>query len=276
MNKLIDFESARQHINNEDQNMINYYGKIRYDSNELERVATMVKKSVVRRDIRPITSREDLNMILDMLVQERRYREALLVVMGVNFGLRYSDLSHLRYCDLINPDMTPIKQAVIVEQKTGKQRMLIVNETVHRYLMLHIENYTVGRGHRRVIPNYGDFIFMNCSNSRSKSEATDEPLDHKSMERMIKKIMKDAGMVGNYNTHSLRKTFGRLYMEERGYDGTALFELQKLYGHSSPAITLLYIGLTPEELNRAYNQNYGIETLDKMIAPTFDSVAVGG
>lgn len=273
MNKVIEFVSARQSIHSDarnhlectctphDHDAISYCGKIRFNSAEMERVATMVKKSVIRRDIRPITSREDLNMILDMLVQEERYREALLIVMGVNFGLRYSDLSHLRYCDLINPDMTPIKQATIIEQKTGKPRLLLVNETVHRYLMLHLNNYTVGRGHLPMKPSFGDFIFMNSSNSRTKSETADEPLTHKSMERMIKKIMKDAGMVGNYNTHSLRKTFGRLYMEERGYDGTALYELQKLYGHSSPAITLLYIGLTPEELNRAYSQNYGAEAL---------------
>ncbi len=249
-----------------------YEGLLHVTDDELRRVETLTKKSVLQRNIRPITTRDDLNHILDMLVQEERYREALLIVMGVNFGLRYSDFSHLRYCDLVNADWSPKNETIIQEQKTGKLRRLIINDTVHRYMRLYLEHYRGARVNKkkRVMnveenqkPPIGDFIFKNLSNTHAKSDAEDEPLSHKSMERMIKKIMKDAEMPGNYNTHSLRKTFGRLYIEDRNGDPTALYELQKIYGHSSPSITLLYIGLMPEELSRAYNRDYGKETLDK-------------
>ena len=253
-----------------------YHGSVNTEQSELDQLQLISTKSVVRRNIKPITSREELNMILDMLVREQRYREALLIVMGVNFGLRYSDLSALRICDFVNPDLTPKESTVIIEQKTQKPRQLLINPTVHQYLMLHLNNYTVGRGHQVVTPNIGDLIFMNCSNSRPADSHEAAPLSHTSMQRMIKKIMKDAGLKGNYNTHSLRKTFGRLYMADRKGDPTALYELQRLYGHSSPMITFLYIGMTPEEMCRAYQNNYGAETLDKMFSPTFDSVAVGG
>lgn len=257
MNPIIDKKT-------EDFNL-SYLGSVNADQEEMMRLQEITTKSVVRRNIKPITSRDELNMILDMLVQNKRYREALLIVMGVNFGLRYSDLSALRVCDFVNADLTPKDSTIIVEQKTQKHRLLLINPTVHRYLMLHLNNYKVGRGHKTVTPNIGDLIFMNCSNNRHSDAREAEPLSHTSMQRMIKKIMKDAGLTGNYNTHSLRKTFGRLYISDRKGDPMALYELQQLYGHSSPAITLLYIGLTPEELGRAYNSNYGAESLDRLM-----------
>ena len=50
-------------------------------------------------------------------------------------------------------------------------------------------------------------------------------------------------------THTLRKTFG--YHHYKKFKDVAL--LQKIFNHSSPAITLRYIGIDQEEIDESYN-----------------------
>ena len=49
-------------------------------------------------------------------------------------------------------------------------------------------------------------------------------------------------------THSMRKTWGYHYYKQT--KGIAL--LQKIFNHSSPAVTLHYIGIDQDRMNKAY------------------------
>ena len=51
---------------------------------------------------------------------------------------------------------------------------------------------------------------------------------------------------GNYGTHSMRKTFGYIQRKEFGVG----FEvLCKRFGHSSPSITIRYLGIADKEVS---------------------------
>ena len=54
-------------------------------------------------------------------------------------------------------------------------------------------------------------------------------------------------------THSLRKTFAYHQMVTSGNDPRKLL-LQKMFGHSTAAQTLDYIGITGEEIEEAYHK----------------------
>ena len=58
-------------------------------------------------------------------------------------------------------------------------------------------------------------------------------------------------MLGSYNleTHTLRKTLGYQFYTQ--YEGVVT--LQKIFNHSSTAITLRYIGITDDLLDKAYD-----------------------
>ena len=56
------------------------------------------------------------------------------------------------------------------------------------------------------------------------------------------------GLNDGIGTHTLRKTFG-YHLYKRGVN---LEYIQKMLNHSSPAITLRYIGITQEQLNDIY------------------------
>ena len=53
-------------------------------------------------------------------------------------------------------------------------------------------------------------------------------------------------------THTLRKTFAYHQMVMSGNDPRKLLLLQKMFGHSTSAQTLDYIGITLEEIEKAY------------------------
>ena len=56
------------------------------------------------------------------------------------------------------------------------------------------------------------------------------------------------------STHTLRKTFAYHQMVMSGNDPRKLLLLQKMFGHSTAAQTLDYIGITSEEIDEAYRR----------------------
>ncbi|WP_455795940.1 tyrosine-type recombinase/integrase [Clostridium butyricum] len=64
------------------------------------------------------------------------------------------------------------------------------------------------------------------------------------------RIMKDIGDrfgVENLGTHTLRKTFGFHYYKQTGDIAT----LMQMFNHSKESITLKYIGITQDKMNKA-------------------------
>ena len=73
-----------------------------------------------------------------------------------------------------------------------------------------------------------------------------------SADRILKGIANDLSLENKMATHSLRKTFAYHQMVMSNNDPRKLLLLQKMFGHSSAAQTLDYIGITGEEIEDAY------------------------
>lgn len=67
--------------------------------------------------------------------------------------------------------------------------------------------------------------------------------------RILNKASKEAGLDFKIGTHSLRKTFG--YHHYKKFKDIAM--LQKIFNHSSPEITLRYIGIDQDMIDNSYN-----------------------
>ena len=74
-------------------------------------------------------------------------------------------------------------------------------------------------------------------------------LDRSQVYRFINDVCRDLGISVNVGTHTMRKSFG--YHHYKQNNDVAL--LQKILNHSSPAITLRYIGIAQEEIDYSYN-----------------------
>jgi len=195
----------------------------------------------------PIKDMDDIMMISRFLIERRRYRDNMLFIVGINFGLRVSDLRVLRFCNVINDNLTFKDTFPVFEKKTRntrkkkKNRYITVNTAVMEAVTLyleHTENVCLS-----------DYMFRSESNNGSN---LNEPISAKSVDRLLKGIAKDLRLPMHLSTHSLRKTFCYHQMVMSHNDPRKLMLLQKMLGHSSPAQTLDYIGITGEEIEEAY------------------------
>ena len=194
----------------------------------------------------PIKSLDDINRISQYLISSGRYRDNMLFICGINFGLRISDLLRLRFCHLINDDLSFKDEFPILEKKTEhtrktkKNRWLTVNDAVIDAVTLYLQHAQA---------KLDDFMFRSESpNGKEKNVA----LSRKSIDRILKEIQSTLGISAHMSSHTLRKTFGYHQMAMDNNDSRKLLVLQKMFGHSSASQTMEYIGITDEEINSAY------------------------
>ena len=200
----------------------------------------------------PIKELKDIDRISQYLIANRRYRDNMLFICGINFGLRISDLLSLRFCHLINDDLSFKDQFPILEKKTKNtrkhktNRWLSVNDAVVDAVTLYLTN---------VPSKLDDYMFRSESTSGTgKGKA----LSRMSVDRILKEIGSTLHIEAHMSSHTLRKTFGYHQMAMSNHDPRKLLLLQKIYGHSSAAQTMQYIGITDEEIHEAYlNLNLG-------------------
>lgn len=181
------------------------------------------KGSRIRVD--PIRSIKDIKAIKQLL--ESKPRDYLLFVMGINNGLRAGDLLKLRVSDI--EDLKPGQSILIKESKTGKENVLMINKSVYKAVRRYID---------QARPAADSYLF--------ESRKTKEPLTIQAVNALVKKWAESINIKGNFGAHTLRKTFGYVQRTEFSVG----FEvLAKRYKHSSPAVTMRYLGITADEVN---------------------------
>lgn len=167
-------------------------------------------------------------------------RNKLLFVIGINIGIRASDLRTLRFDFFLNKDMTFKEQYVLQPMKQRKQKKfvkLFFNQTVKTAINNYISEYP--------IQNLNDYLFP--------SNQSDEPILAKSIWRIIKEAAAEAGIKQNVGSHSLRKTWGFWCFHNAKDKNKALVTLQQCFNHCSTQVTMKYIGLLDDEISDMYN-----------------------
>lgn len=151
----------------------------------------------------------------------------LLVICGVNMGLRIGDLLKITFEQLKKGKF------VVKEQKTKKKRKVVVNSTVLE---------AVGKIPHTLQQELGGSCF-------TSNKGTVYSPQH--VNRLLKKHFRSDDL--KISSHSLRKSYGRRYYNKyRDEDG--LTDLQLQFNHSTPEVTLNYIGKTQERLDGMYER----------------------
>ena len=166
-------------------------------------------------------------------------RNKMLFLVGVNVGLRASDLTQLRWSYFYKNNMAfkdfymlqPKKQ-----KKTGKFVKIFFNQTVRKT----IENYV------------NDYPIENLDNYLFKSRKGDNPITERGLWKIIVDVAADAGIDKNVGSHSLRKTWARSIYDNAEDKSEALVMLQECLRHSDSLTTLRYISIMDEEKKDMY------------------------
>ena len=221
-----------------------------------------VKSDVVQEHAaEPIKNMDDIYKISKYLINAGRYRDNMLFIVGINFGLRVSDLRMLRFADVINDNFTFRDNFPVFEKKTRntrkkkKNRYITVNTAVIEAITLYLQNTED--------VSLSDYMFRSESNHGGFDN---QPLAPQSIDRILKGVARELGLNMKVSTHTLRKTFCYHQMVMSNNDTRKLLLLQKMLNHSSPAQTLDYIGITGEEIEEAYrNLNLGGMTRNYLV-----------
>jgi integrase len=171
--------------------------------------------------VQPIREQEKIQEIKEFFKEDNE-RNYLLFLMGINTGLRISDILKLKVEDVKGTHI------VLREQKTGKQKWIRITPSLKR----EINKYIAGK-------DDNEYIFKS---RQGKNKPIGRSMAYKILRKAANEFkLKDIG------THTLRKTFGYHFYQQT----KDVAMLQEIFNHSSPDITLRYIGVNQDSMDKA-------------------------
>lgn len=179
--------------------------------------------------VEPIKNKKDIETVEQYLAKRNR-RNHLIFIFGINTGLRVSDILGLNIADVANKTYVEIR-----EKKTGKYKRFPLNNK----LMELVKNYLKTERKQVYTLDKKEPLFVGKKHCR---------LDRSQVYRFLNDACNKVGLSINVGTHTMRKTFG--FHNYKQFNDIAL--LQKILNHSSPAITLRYIGVDQDEIDNSY------------------------
>jgi len=171
------------------------------------------------KKVEPIRSREKI-IEMEEILKIDSYRNFVLFKLGINIGLRISDLLQLKVKDIKNKSHIEIR-----EGKTKKFKRQALNPEL-----------------KMIINNYIKIKKLSDEEYIFKSrKGNNKPIGRIQAYRILKSAAEKIGLK-HIGTHSLRKTYG-FHHYKKNKD---IAILQEIFNHSSPSITLRYIGINQD------------------------------
>lgn len=162
-------------------------------------------------------------------------RNYTLCILGLNTALRITDILHLKWGDVYDfSKETYFSHIAVTEQKTGKQNVIALNNTVIQTLQNYFDALPAP-------PTAQDYLFQS-------RKGTNLPLSRSQAFRIIKEAAQAVGLSQHVSCHSLRKTFGYYAWQQ----GTPPVLLMNIYNHSSFQITKRYLGIEQDDKDNVF------------------------
>ena len=172
--------------------------------------------------VEPIRKIEDIRKVENIL-KNQSLRNLLFFTIGTNCGLIISDILALNVSDVKNKNFIQI-----TEKKTGKFKKFPINSKLKPLFA----KYTKGK-------NLDSPLFETKFGNR---------LERVAAYYIIRNACEEASLDDKFGTHTMRKTFG--YHHYKKFKDVAI--LQKIFNHSSPDVTLRYIGIEEDQIFESY------------------------
>lgn len=178
---------------------------------------------------------------------------------------RMSDVVEQLRNDIASEEFEPLRDAMIVLlfYTAGLRLSELANATVGDIAADYRTLRIVGKGDKvRIVPligRMGEIIKKYFSQFSSQNICIDqkkalilskkgEPINKRTIERIVDRKLKGAGIQGKTSPHTLRHTFATHLLNE----GADLREIQELLGHSSLKATQVYTHTNIEKLKEVY------------------------
>ena len=192
----------------------------------------------------PIRSKSDREAIASYF-WNHNLRDYAFFQFGIATGRRISDLVRLNVRDVAYIDrkgrLSIVERFEIREKKTGKFANIMLHPSARRALSKYL------RQRRKKSESLGALLNESLFQSRKQGRDGQYRIREQQAWRILNNAAKACGLTYKIGTHSLRKTFGYILYQS----GQSIELIQKFLNHSSPAITLAYIGITQDDMDEA-------------------------
>lgn len=192
-------------------------------------------------EVEPVRNMKDVKRVYDWLNENKTVKEAECFYIGCNVALRAGDLLKLKFSDFKGEFVD------LSEQKTGKFKRIPITPGVRKAverLKAYYESkpFYVNKAFESV------YLFQATGN---RAFHLCQPICIQWLSMCLKLAAKALKFEFNFNTHSMRKTWG-YQAYERGED---ILYIQALFNHSNQRVTLNYIGVTRSTIEQMYRDN---------------------
>lgn len=188
--------------------------------------------------VQPLRSLTSIDRMKKVLRQHSQ-RDYALFILGLYTGLRISDLLSLKVRDVANREGSKLvirDRIGLREKKTGKAKVILLNKEARSALRRYLSTIELSEDAPVFVSRKRD------SQKRPKA------ISRRQAHYVLSDAAHSVGIKDRIGTHTLRKTFG-YHSYRKGVD---LTKLQRIFNHSSPAVTLAYIGFTQDEIDDVY------------------------
>lgn len=172
--------------------------------------------------VEPIKSKKDINKMKNVL-KRNSYRDYFMFTLGINVGLRISDLLRLKADDVFDFEKNIAKNTIYMrDKKTNKENRFPVIPELAEEIEKYIDIMDLKEG---------DYLFQS-------RKGNNKPITTDRAYIIIRDTGKEIGL-NHLGSHTLRKTFG-YHFYQRTKDIATLMEM---FNHSSMKVTLRYLGI---------------------------------
>lgn len=181
--------------------------------------------------VEPLRDKRQIEAIRKILAAQN-LRDAAWFTLGINSGLRISDLLHLTVGDVRESPSKWRDRIRITEQKTGKTKDFPLSDRAKKVLSAYLAT--------RSNAHPSDPLFPPRKHGR--------PLQRGQAWQLLRDAARAVGVTDPVGTQTMRKTFG-YHAYASGVD---LAIIQQILNHSSSGTTLAYIGIRREDRDAVY------------------------
>jgi site-specific recombinase XerD len=191
----------------------------------------------------------EIDKVLDTFNGKFKTRNKAMVMFGLGTGLRISEILYPRRWDVVNRDGELCKRIYIRCTKSGEGRAVVFNKLGHLYVKKWlIEQQSMG---------------FHSGNYSVFTNITGKCLSRQYASRLIREACYDAGLEGNYSSHTLRKTYAQYmyeYYEKRRMSGEVGIDPVKMVqialGQKRYESTMKYLGFLLNKVNEGAESLY--------------------
>lgn len=190
-----------------------------------------VKGSITTSDYLPFS---DYKRMVQTFIDEEKYWWACYFILSFCTGLRFSDVSKLRWKDVLEQ-----RGIFVTAKKTGKKHWIPIGTNASDHL--HTLYERMGK------PEKSNCILAGTLDGK---KVVSIQYINKALKRFAGKYKLD---IEHFSTHTFRKTFGRYVYEKSGRSNDALLYLNRIFKHNNLDTTMIYLGIRDEEIASIFN-----------------------